>query len=67
MKKRHPQPKITIRPHIPTERQIDETLAASFPASDPPSWTLGLEGASSEPEEPATEISKAAPREFAFA
>ena len=26
-----------------TERQIDEILAASFPASDPPSWTLGRE------------------------
>lgn len=26
-----------------TERQIDEILAASFPASDPPSWTLGVE------------------------
>ena len=26
-----------------TEGEIDETLAASFPASDPPSWTLGVE------------------------
>lgn len=26
-----------------SEREIDETLAASFPASDPPFWTLGLE------------------------
>jgi osmotically inducible protein OsmC len=28
-----------------SEADIDETLAASFPASDPPSWTLGQEPA----------------------
>ena len=27
----------------PSEADIDGTLAASFPASDPPSWTLGKE------------------------
>jgi hypothetical protein len=26
-----------------SEAEIDETLEASFPASDPPSWTLGTD------------------------
>ena len=39
----------TSRPDQLSEEMIDATLADSFPASDPPSWTLGRDR--NEPEE----------------
>ena len=32
-----------------SESEIDATLDATFPASDPPSWTLGVDTGSKEP------------------
>jgi len=36
-------PQTAARGEKMTEMEIDETLAGSFPASDPPSWTLGID------------------------
>ena len=36
-------PQTAARGERMTEAEIDETLAGSFPASDPPSWTLGID------------------------
>ena len=52
-------------PGAMSEAEIDANLAASFPASDPPSWTLGTnhrqEAPTPEEEPPAQGESKSPP------
>jgi hypothetical protein len=42
-----------------SEEMIDQTLADSFPASDPPAWTLGRERAPEKVQETDPEREKA--------
>jgi len=39
-RKRQPEPSAAATAAATTEDKIDESLEESFPASDPPSWTL---------------------------
>ena len=48
----------------PTEAEIDEALKESFPASDPPAWTLGIEQPDP-PQEENADDSKARPNDSA--
>ena len=41
-------------PGAMTEEEIDRNLVGSFPASDPPSWTLGTDHVSPVTDEPET-------------
>lgn len=40
---------------VMSEAEIDRNLAETFPASDPPSWTLGTDHRDEPPAQPAAE------------
>jgi hypothetical protein len=43
MSKNHESPPVSEMNEEEVEAEIDETLDETFPASDPPSWTLGTD------------------------
>lgn len=47
-----------MKEHTISEEEIDQTLEESFPASDPPQWTLGVESHSEPHEEGASDDEK---------
>ena len=51
--KKESVPQAIPEPGEMSEDEIDRNLAETFPASDPPSWTLGTDHREESPSEPA--------------